>query len=113
MTTWNNKKTDCLIDALVDVGDRAQMKNFLRDLLTEPEIIEFGRRWEVAQMLYDGVSYSTIVKKTGLSSTTIARISKWVFNGKGGYQSVLGKLHHHAHTKSGVKVRKLIATRRP
>lgn len=96
---WNNKKTDMLASALVTISGRAQMKKFLRDLLTESEIIEFGNRLEAAKMLDDGIPYSAIVKKTGLSSTTIARISKWLFNGMGGYGLVI----HHAHNRSGGK----------
>lgn len=99
MARWNNKKTDKLAGALVSITEASQMKNLLRDLMTESEIIEFGNRLEAAQMLNDGVSYSSIIKKTGLSSTTIARISKWLFNGMGGYGLVL----HHAHNRSGGK----------
>jgi len=71
------------------------MKPFLRDLLTESEIEELARRWQAAQMLDQKVSYSQIVKKTGLSSTTVARISKWLNSGAGGYRLVLDTLHHH------------------
>lgn len=54
-------------------------------------------------MLNDKISYSQIVKETGLSSTTVARISKWLNNGMGGYQLMLEKLngHHHGLTTAG------------
>jgi TrpR-related protein YerC/YecD len=44
--------------------------------MTEKEMLEFSRRFEVAKMLDQGISYARIEKKTGMSSTTIARISK-------------------------------------
>ena len=50
-------------------------------------------------MLYEGISYSKIEKETGFSSTTVARVSKWLNNGKGGYISLLKKLGHHRPLK--------------
>jgi TrpR-related protein YerC/YecD len=44
--------------------------------MTEKEMLEFWRRFEVAKMLDQGISYARIEKKTWMSSTTIARISK-------------------------------------
>ncbi len=39
-----------------------------------------------------------IVSKTGLSSTTVARISKWLKKGMGGYKLMLARLsNHHAN----------------
>ncbi|HYV33233.1 MAG TPA: Trp family transcriptional regulator, partial [Candidatus Limnocylindria bacterium] len=49
-------------------------------------------------MLSDKISYATIRGKTGLSSTTIARISKWLNRGKGGYKLIISRFnnsHHH------------------
>jgi uncharacterized protein YerC len=46
---WNNKKTDALAEAVLMLRDKAEAKKFLRDLLTEPEILEFGNRWQAAQ----------------------------------------------------------------
>ena len=74
---WNNNKTDGLIEAFLSLENKGEAKKFLRDLLTSDEIAEFGNRWLAAQMLHAGNSYTEIAAKTGLSSTTIARISKW------------------------------------
>jgi len=72
--------------------DLKEAKMFLRDLLTEPEIIEFANRWQAAKMLDKKISYSKIEKETGLSSTTIARISKWLNLGSGGYKLMIDRL---------------------
>jgi len=101
MEKWDNKNTKDLITTLLLLKNETEMKRFLRDLLTENEIIEFGKRWQAAQMLEEKKSYSSIVKKTGLSSTTVARISKWLKQGTGGYRTALKNIHHHA-TKTGV-----------
>jgi TrpR-related protein YerC/YecD len=59
-------------------NDQDKIFSFLRDLLSESEILEFSKRFEVAKMLYEKVSYSKIEEKTGMSSTTIARVSKYL-----------------------------------
>jgi len=58
-------------------------------LLTEVEIYEFAERWKVARMLASGVPYTKIIRVTGLSSTTVARVARWVKKGTGGYRLVL------------------------
>ena len=90
-----NKNTENLYEAILSLEKKSEAKKFFRDLLTEQEILEFSKRWQVAQMLADKVSYSIIEKKTGLSSTTVARISKWLKSGKGGYKLALKKLNSH------------------
>lgn len=98
--TWNNKKTDALAKAVLALRNKAEAKKFLRDLLTEPEIIEFGNRFLAAKMLSEKISYTTIRGKTGLSPRTIARISGWVKNGMGGYGLILNRLSLHYHNSS-------------
>ena len=102
---WDNKKTDALVKAVLALRTKSEAKKFLRDLLTEPELIEFGNRWQAAQMLSDKISYSTIRGKTGLSPRTIARISGWLQNGMGGYRLMLNRLalhHHSSFSKKGL-----------
>lgn len=91
-----------LLQALLVPKNEDQAWRFLRDLLTEEEIREFARRFEVAQMLTDKISYKKIEKKTGMSSTTIARVSKFLQGKWGGYQFVLNQLHHHSQAVSPV-----------
>ncbi len=100
MAKWDNKQTIDLVEAILALKSQDEVKKFLRDLLTEAEIVEFGKRWQAAQMLEKGVSYTKIVNKTGLSSTTVARISQWLNSGMGGYKLILKRLglHHHNHS---------------
>ena len=90
--SWNNRHTDDLARAFLTLKTAAEVKSFFRDLLTEEEIIEFGKRFEVARMLDANIPYTDITKATGLSSTTIARVSRWLRRGKGGYNLVLKRL---------------------
>ena len=88
----NNKKTTELFQAILTLGNIQEAKMFFADLLTGQEIDEFGNRWYSARMLADGISYVEIEKETGLSSTTIARISKCLKKGKRGYKTIIKKL---------------------
>ena len=80
-----------LFHAISLIETDEECRNFLRDLLTEAEIKEFSNRWRVAQMLNQKVAYKQIEKETGMSSTTIARIQKWLKQGMKGYQTMLLK----------------------
>jgi len=97
MSRWDNRKTDNLLKAILSLRDISEAKKFFRDLMTEREIIEFGNRWQAAQMLYNGISYSEIEKETGLSSRTVARVAKWLNKGKDGYKLMLQKANGHHH----------------
>ena len=87
----NNDHKD-LYKAILLLENEDECKRFLRDLLTEAEIKEFANRWKVAQMLDQKISYEEIEKETGMSSTTIARVQKWLTHGEGGYKLMLKRL---------------------
>lgn len=70
--------TEKITTVLSKTNDKTEVFNFLRDLLSEKELLEFSRRLEVAILLDEKVSYSKIEEKTKMSSTTIARISKYL-----------------------------------
>jgi TrpR-related protein YerC/YecD len=89
-----NKKT-MFYNSFLQLKTEKEVRQYLRDLLTIPEINEFADRLAVADMLNNKVTYTEIVKTTTMSSTTIARISKWLKNGRNGYKLILNRLHHH------------------
>lgn len=93
----DNKKIKELTSAVLLLKNADEAKRFLRDLLTESELIEFGNRWKAARMLSENRPYTEITEQTGLSSTTVARVSKWLNKGMGGYKKIIGRLHHHTH----------------
>lgn len=95
---WINKDAAQLAQALVDIDNKIDMQNFLRDVMTEKEIIEISARLQAAKMLKEGKTYAEIVARTKLSSRTVARISDWLQNGTGGYATVLQLIDtHHSH----------------
>ncbi len=100
MKKWDNKKTENLLEAVLALKNANEAKRFFRDLLTEDEIIEFGNRWQAAQMLNRDLSYTIIRGKTGLSSRTIARITFCLNKGVGGYHLMLNRFANHHHNSS-------------
>lgn len=97
---WKSKRNQRLIQAILALKTENEAGRFLRDLMTEKEIKEFAKRLKAAEMLTDKVPYSTIEKETGLSSTTVARVAKWLNGKSGGYKIVINKLHHHNSIQS-------------
>jgi TrpR-related protein YerC/YecD len=84
-----SKDVDALYRAVLTLRTVSEARRFFRDLLTPTEIEEFAERWKTARMLADGVPYTQIVEKTGISSTTVARVSRWLKKGTGGYRLAL------------------------
>lgn len=97
------KYSDNITTVLSQLDNKMDIFNFLRDLLSEKEILEFSRRFEVALLLEKEVSYAQIEEKTKMSSTTIARISKYLKWDNAWYQKAISVLksitdkHHTGH----------------
>ena len=85
---WSITDSDALAlaQAFLSMKDSGEMKAFMRDLLTESEIIEFSKRFYAARAIADSIHYAGIEEATGLSSRTIARVKKWYKHGAGGYK---------------------------
>jgi TrpR-related protein YerC/YecD len=91
---WQSKTAQRFAEALLAIDDQEILQNFLRDVMTEKEIIEISSRLEAARMLQAGSKYTDIVAQTKLSSRTVARISEWMKNGCNGYTAVLSQPNH-------------------
>ncbi len=101
MDYLHTKDTKELFKAILLLKTEEDCRRFLRDLLTEAEIKEFANRWKVVRMLDIKTPYETITSQTGMSSTTIARIAKWLHGKVGGYTFMLKRIKnekasHHA-----------------
>ena len=96
---WKSKENKTLIQAILVVKTDDEAKRFLRDLMTKKEIEEFAKRLRAAEMLMEKTPYAVIENETGLSSTTVARVAKWLNGKEGGYRTIISKLHHHNSTQ--------------
>lgn len=98
-SVWETESARQFARVVAAIDDVQVMQNFLRDIMTEKEIVEVSSRLAAAKMLQQGKKYTEIVEKTKLSSRTVARISGWMQNGCGGYAIALKPAAiHHAHT---------------
>ena len=57
------------------------------------------QRFQVAEELYEGSTFSNISGKIGVSSTTITRVNKCLHYGADGYRVVLERLHGKEKTQ--------------
>lgn len=89
---WLSNDIKYLFKTISKIRDVNECKKFFRDLLTIQEIKTFAMRWKVANLLEQGYTYSDIEKETGMSSTTIARINRWLEYGEGGYKLMLKRM---------------------
>ncbi len=92
---WKTGESKRLIQAILALETEDEARRFLRDLMTEKEIEEFAKRLKAAQMLMEKTPYLVIEKETGLSSTTVARVAKWLNGAQGGYKTIIDRMNHH------------------
>ena len=81
-----------LLEVLAAIDDKDTLFALVEDMFTIREIRESSQRLAVARMLDDGKSYAQIEQATGASATTIARVSKCLSYGAGGYRAALDAL---------------------
>ena len=92
MSELRTSEVEDLLRVLAALDDEDVIFSLLEDLFTIREIKETSQRLAVARLLAAGKSYATIEEATGASATTIARVSKCLSYGSGGYASALGVL---------------------
>lgn len=92
MADLRTPEVEALLTALAGIDDKDTLFSLLEDLFTIREIRESSQRLAVARMLDDGKSYAKIEQTTGASATTIARVSKCLSYGSGGYRAALDLL---------------------
>lgn len=92
MSDLRTAEVEDLLEVLAQIDDKDTMFRLLEDLFTIREIRESSQRLSVARMLDNGRSYAKIEEATGASATTIARVSKCLSYGAGGYRAALDVL---------------------
>lgn len=82
-------EVDELLSVLAKLDDPETIYALLQDLFTVREIRDTSQRLQVARMLSEKKPYTAIEAATGASATTIARVSKCLSYGAGGYAAAL------------------------
>ncbi|MDP9163739.1 MAG: YerC/YecD family TrpR-related protein [Pseudomonadota bacterium] len=80
--------------ALASLADAGEVRAVLRDLCTPAEIRTLAERWQVAKLLDEGrLTYRDIHDATGVSTTTIVRVARFLKEEQnGGYRLLLDRL---------------------
>ena len=92
MADLRTPEVEDLLDVLAAIDDKDTLFALLEDMFTIREIRESSQRLAVARMLDAKKSYAKIEEATGASATTIARVSKCLSYGAGGYRAALDEL---------------------
>ncbi len=82
---------DELAEALVTLRSPADVRAVLADLCTPAEVRTLAERWHVARLLDEGkLTYREIHEATGVSTTTIVRVARFLRQEvNGGYRILL------------------------
>ena len=96
MDSLRTHEVDELLTVLSELNDPDTIYALLQDLFTVREIRDTSQRLQVARMLAKKKPYTAIEAATGASATTIARVSKCLSYGAGGYAAALDVLEGKA-----------------
>lgn len=88
----NNDDLALLAQAFLKLRNVDEIKQFLKDLLSNSEQKSIASRITIAQMLEQGLPYTQIERETGASSATIAKVSENLKYGNDGYKLILERL---------------------
>jgi TrpR-related protein YerC/YecD len=81
-----------LCQALLALRTEQECKSCLNDLCTPAELEALADRWAVVEALGEGLSYREVHARTGVSVTTVGRVSRYLERGHGGYALVARRL---------------------
>ncbi|OGE83692.1 MAG: hypothetical protein A3B10_04530 [Candidatus Doudnabacteria bacterium RIFCSPLOWO2_01_FULL_44_21] len=81
-----------LARALALLHNPQEGAQFLRDLLSEPEVLMLARRLQIAELLLDGKTYQQIRADLKVSFGTIARVQTWLDLYGDGYRTIIKRI---------------------
>ena len=87
-----SKSENNLFEAIISIQNIEDCKDFFYDLCTPSEIEEFSRRWLIVNLLSEKKPYRQIASETGVSTTTVGRVARYMKYGNNGYNKNLNKL---------------------
>lgn len=80
---------DELAAAFLTLRAGDEVKRFLRDLCTLPELEALVHRWQTARLVSQGVPYLEVAGRVPTSTATVTRVAQWLRHGAGGYRIAL------------------------
>lgn len=91
---------DALFHAIISLTTIDECRSYFRDLCTPAELQALVDRWQVVELLEQGLPYRQIHDLTGVSVTTIGRVARFLVDGFGGYATVLNRIGERANKTS-------------
>jgi len=82
------KDKDLLIKTFRELETRHELADFLEDLLTEDEFVDFAQRIKIAKSILEGKTYEEIAQKVDASTATISKVGQAIKYGKGAFQKL-------------------------
>ena len=82
---------DALFRAVISLRTAPECRNFFLDLCTPAELQALVDRWQVVELLEQGLTYRKIHNLTGVSVTTIGRVARFLADGFGGYRTAIDR----------------------
>jgi TrpR-related protein YerC/YecD len=82
---------NALFRAVISLRSAEECRQFFLDLCTPAELQALVDRWQVVEMLEQGLTYRKISELTGVSVTTIGRVARFLVDGNGGYRVVIDR----------------------
>jgi len=80
---------DALFTAILSLHEIRECRDFFKDLCTPAELQAIVDRWQVVQLLKQGLPYRRIHDMTGVSVTTVGRVARFLSEGFGGYETAI------------------------
>ena len=80
-----------LFDEILKLENEEECEKFFDDLCTINELDAILQRIKAAKMLLEDKTFQEVIKETNISSATLARVSKCIKYGDGGYRQIIEK----------------------
>lgn len=90
-TPMNKKDYSELYHEILKLETMEECQRFFDDLCTVNELDAMLQRVKAAKMLLQEKTFQEVTKETKISSATLARVSKCIKYGDGGYKDILEK----------------------
>lgn len=88
----DRKDKRALFEAVLQLQTVEECEQFFYDLCTPSEVEELSDRWRIVCLLVKDMPYRQISEKTGVSTTTVGRVARFLNHGSHGYKIVLERL---------------------
>ena len=89
---WIDDDVDFLLKSMLKLRDRDEILDYFYDIMSVKEIKNLAMRIKIARLLGENCSYKEIERSTGISSATIAKMSKNLNYGSGGLIKVINRM---------------------